>query len=451
MSKKKVHILGICGTFMGGLALLAKEKGLEVTGCDTNFYPPMSDHLQDMGIEIMEGFDISDLPKADEFVVGNSMSRGNSAVEYLLSNRLNIISGPDWLYKNVLKDKQVIAVSGTHGKTTTTAMISWILHDQGIDVGYLIAGKPKNFQKSAKFGKSNIFVVEADEYDTAFFDKRSKFIHYRPETLIINNLEFDHGDIFPDITFIYREFHHLLRSLSSDAKIIYPSDDENIKKVIEMGCWSDLITYDLQGKEANSINLSEGQKDLVYKLGETLGELDWDFLGEHNARNAMSAVLAVQQYGISLDASLKSLITFKGVAKRQDTLLDTNELRLIEDFAHHPTAIRSTLNGVKKRYPQSRLIAAIELRSNTMKSGYHDNSLIESVVDADMVFWRSEDEQQAKKLTTENPSKFFQISDVDIFVEDFEALSKEGDILLVMSNGDFSDLSNKVIERFKNE
>ena len=451
MTKKKVHILGICGTFMGGIALLAKERGIEVSGCDANVYPPMSDHLRDMGIEIIEGYEVSNLPDADQFIIGNSISRGNPAIEHLLSSGEKIISGPDWLNKNILSDKKVIAVSGTHGKTTTTAMISWILEDQGIDAGYLIAGKPKNFEKSARYGKDDVFVIEADEYDTAFFDKRSKFIHYYPETLIINNLEFDHGDIFPDLTYIFKEFHNLVRVLSSEAKIIFPSDDENIRHVLDMGCWSKLISYDLEGKNENTVFIKEGQENLTYKIKDDESDLDWAFLGVHNARNAMSASLAVHQYGISLDSSLKSLRNFQGVAKRQDTLLDSEELILIEDFAHHPTAIRSTIEGVRKRYPQNRLMVAIELRSNTMKSGFHDSNLIKSVVEADKVFWKGENKSQIEGLINNNPINSSQIIDIDKFVGDFRSTSSAGDILLVMSNGDFSDLSNKVIKSFENE
>ena len=257
MSKERVHILGICGTFMGGLALLGKEQGLEISGCDFNIYPPMSDHLHEMGIDISEGYDPSKLPEADCYVIGNSISRGNPALEFLLSKKANLISGPDWLYKTVLKNKRVIAVSGTHGKTTTTAMIAWIFEDHNIDVGYLIAGKPKDFEKSARLGEQDIFVIEADEYDTAFFDKRSKFIHYKPDTLIINNLEFDHGDIFPDLSFIFREFHHLIRILNEEAQIIFPTDDLNIAKVLNMGCWSKLISYGVDGNHENAISLKD--------------------------------------------------------------------------------------------------------------------------------------------------------------------------------------------------
>ncbi|MED5349558.1 MAG: Mur ligase family protein, partial [Pseudomonadota bacterium] len=338
MSKKRVHILGICGTFMGGLALLGKEKGMDISGCDNNVYPPMSDHLNDMGIEIIESYDPSHLPKADEYVIGNSIIRGNPALEHLLSSKANIISGPEWLYSNILKNRKVIAVSGTHGKTTTTAMIAWIFQDQGIEAGYLIAGKPKDFEKSARKGKQDIFVLEADEYDTAFFDKRSKFIHYKPDTLIINNLEFDHADIFPDLSYIYREFHNLIRTLKEEAEIIFPKDDLNISNVLNFGCWSKLIDYSFNEQNINSVNFSNSSNKTHLTIENEKGELDWSMLGEHNARNAMVALLAVNIYGIKLSDGINSLKKFKGVAKRQDVLMDEERLLLIEDFAHHPTA-----------------------------------------------------------------------------------------------------------------
>ena len=449
MSKDRVHILGICGTFMGGLALLGKEEGLEISGCDANIYPPMSDHLRDLGIEIIEGYDASKLPDADYYVIGNSISRGNPALEYLLSKKANIISGPEWLYNSVLKNKNVIAVSGTHGKTTTTAMIAWIFEDQGLDVGYLIAGKPKDFEKSARKGEEDIFVIEADEYDTAFFDKRSKFIHYKPDTLIINNIEFDHGDIFPDITYIHREFHHLVRSLKEEAQIIFPTDDLNISKVLNMGCWSKLISYGINIQHDNSIELNNDAKKTTYRINKQEGQIDWEMFGEHNARNAMAAALAVYQYGIPLKDALASLEKFRGVARRQDFLLNTERLILIEDFAHHPTAIKSTLDGLRNNYPDRRIMVAIELRSNTMKSGFHDEKLMDASSEADLIFWKSEDFEQANGLVEKNPSCSSHISDVDAFVENFDSISTEGDILIVMSNGNFDDLSKKLIRKIQ--
>ena len=451
MSKERVHILGICGTFMGGLAILGKENGIDISGCDENIYPPMSDHLEEMGIQIMQGYDASLIPDADRYVIGNSISRGNPALEYLLSTKADLISGPDWLYKTILKDKKVIAVSGTHGKTTTTAMIAWIFEDQGIDVGYLIAGRPKDFHKSARRGKDDIFVLEADEYDTAFFDKRSKFIHYKPDTLIINNLEFDHADIFPDISYIYREFHHLIRTLKEEARIIFPTDDLNISKVLNMGCWSKLISYGINGQHENSISFSEDNTPTLLRIAGDEGQLDWTMLGEHNARNAITAVLAAKQYGIEMKDALNSLKKFKGVAKRQDLLFEDHRLVLIEDFAHHPTAIKSTLEGIKKKFSNKRLIAAIELRSNTMKSGFHDNNLVEAIAVADKVFWKSEDFTQTEKLVGAEPSKSSQIVNISEFVKEFKMLNQTDDLLVVMSNGNFDNLTKLLLKEYKND
>ncbi len=449
MSKKRVHILGICGTFMGGLALLGKEKGMDISGCDNNVYPPMSDHLNDMGIEIIESYDPSHLPKADEYVIGNSIMRGNPALEHLLSSKANIISGPEWLYSNILKNRKVIAVSGTHGKTTTTAMIAWIFQDQGIEVGYLIAGKPKDFEKSARKGKQDIFVLEADEYDTAFFDKRSKFIHYKPDTLIINNLEFDHADIFPDLSYIYREFHNLIRTLKEEAEIIFPRDDLNISNVLNLGCWSKLIDYSFNEQNINSVNFSYSSNKTHLKIDNEKGELDWSMFGEHNARNAMVALLAVNIYGIKLSDGINSLKKFKGVDKRQDVLMDEERLLLIEDFAHHPTAIETTLIGIKKAYSNRKIYAAIELRSNTMKSGFHDERLINVCSFVDKVFWKSEDKDQANRLVEASPDKSSQIINIDNFIDEFKQINKKGDVLVVMSNGNFDNLSRLLMNEFK--
>jgi len=449
MSKKRVHILGICGTFMGGLALLGKEKGMDISGCDNNVYPPMSDHLNDMGIEIIESYDPSHLPKADEYVIGNSIMRGNPALEHLLSSKANIISGPEWLYSNILKNRKVIAVSGTHGKTTTTAMIAWIFQDQGIEVGYLIAGKPKDFEKSARKGKQDIFVLEADEYDTAFFDKRSKFIHYKPDTLIINNLEFDHADIFPDMSYIYREFHNLIRTLKEEAEIIFPRDDLNISNVLNLGCWSKLIDYSFNEQNINSVNFSNSSNKTYLTIENEKGELDWSMFGEHNARNAMVALLAVNIYGIKLSDGINSLKKFKGVDKRQDVLMDEERLLLIEDFAHHPTAIETTLIGIKKAYSNRKIYAAIELRSNTMKSGFHDDRLINVCSLVDKVFWKSEDKDQAKKLVEALPDKSSQIINIENFIDEFKQINRKGDVLVVMSNGNFDNLSQLLMNEFK--
>ena len=446
MPKQRIHILGVCGTFMGSLALLAKELGHDVSGCDANTYPPMSNLLQNQGIDLINGYELKDLPKADCYVIGNALSRGNPLVEEILKRNDKFISGPEWILQNILTERKVIAVSGTHGKTTTTSMIAWILEDLGFKPGYLIAGKPKNFDASSSLGSGDIFVIEADEYDTAFFDKRAKFIHYRPEVLVINNLEFDHGDIFPDISFIYREFHHLIRTLKEEAHIIFPTDDLNVSKVLNMGCWSNLISYGVDSNHENAISL-KGSKNLTFTVEKEKGDLSWEMYGEHNARNAMSAALAVKQYGISLEEALSSLSKFTGVSKRQDILLDTERLLLIEDFAHHPTAIKTTLEGIKEKYPSRRLVAVIELRSNTMKSGYHDDRLVDAVSLADEVFWKSEDFVQVENLVNKNASNSRQIIDVDSFIADFDSVSSRGDIFIVMSNGNFDDISKKIIDK----
>ena len=448
MAKEKIHILGICGTFMGGLAILGKEAGLEISGCDSNIYPPMSDHLSEMGIDIISGYDPSDIPEADFYVIGNTISRGNAALEELLNRKANLISGPQWLYNFILKEKKVIAVSGTHGKTTTTAMIAWIFEFLNKDVGYLIAGKPKDFKKSARKGSEDIFILEADEYDTAFFDKRSKFIHYKPDTLIVNNIEFDHADIFKDISAIHREFHNLIRSMPEKAEIIFPTDDLNIAKVLNMGCWSKQESYGFGDKAQNTYRaILPDYSKLKFKVGSEEGELEWQMLGEHNARNAMSAILATNKYGISLNQSLEALSNFKGVSKRQDILLESENIIVMEDFAHHPTAIEMTLSGLRQKYKDHKIIAAIELRSNTMKSGYHDDVLVEATKEADVVFWKSEDKAQLDKLIKLDSNRSRLIDSIEETSKEILESIEQDTLIVVMSNADFEGLSQKLIDR----
>jgi UDP-N-acetylmuramate: L-alanyl-gamma-D-glutamyl-meso-diaminopimelate ligase len=450
MAKEKIHILGICGTFMGGLAILGKEAGLEISGCDSNIYPPMSEHLSEMGIDIIPGYDPSDLPKADFYVIGNAISRGNSALEELLNRKANLFSGPQWLYNFILKNKKVIAASGTHGKTTTTAMIAWIFEYSKIDVGYLIAGKPKDFKKSARKGSEDIFVIEADEYDTAFFDKRSKFIHYKPDTLIVNNIEFDHADIFKDISAIHREFHNLIRSMPEKAEIIFPTDDLNIAKVLDMGCWSQQISYAFGDKSQNTYSpILPDYSKIKFKIGKEEGELKWQMLGDHNARNAMSAILATKKYGISLNQSLEALSNFNGVSKRQDILLENENIILMEDFAHHPTAIEMTLTSLKQKYKDHKIIAAIELRSNTMKSGYHDDVLVGATKGADVVFWKSENKTQLDKLIKLDSDRSRLINSVEETSKEIIKSIEKDTLIVVMSNADFDGFSQKIIDRLK--
>ena len=451
MAKEKIHILGICGTFMGGLAILGKEAGLEISGCDSNIYPPMSEHLAEMGIDIITGYDPSDLPKADFYVIGNAISRGNPALEELLNRKANLISGPQWLYNFILKDKKVIAVSGTHGKTTTTAMIAWIFEYLKIDVGYLIAGKPKDFKKSARKGSEDIFVIEADEYDTAFFDKRSKFIHYKPDTLIVNNIEFDHADIFQDITAIHKEFHNLIRSMPEKAQIIFPTDDLNIAKVLNMGCWSKQESYSFREQAQNNyISILPDYSKIRFKIGDDEGELEWQMFGEYNARNAMSAILAVSKYGVTLNQSLEALSNFRGVSKRQDILMENENTIVMEDFAHHPTAIQMTLSGLRNKYTDHKIIAAIELRSNTMKSGHHDDLLIEATEEADKVFWKSEDKTQIDKFLESDANKSRSIQSTEEASNEIIKNIKAKTLIVVISNADFDGLSQNIIYKLQN-
>ena len=447
MFKEKIHILGICGTFMGGIALLARELGFEVTGSDQNIYPPMSKHLADQGIEIIEGFKKEDLPAVNEFIIGNALSRGNEAVEHILNNKLEFSSGPSWLAKNVLKKRKVIAVSGTHGKTTTTAMIASILNAQSIDAGYLIAGKPKGFTTSSHLGSSDIFVIEADEYDTAFFDKRAKFIHYLPENLVINNLEFDHGDIYADISDIQKQFHHLIRTMSSKSTIVCPISDKEIKEVLDMGLWSQLIQY---GKKDSLSNYYKKIKsDYSSTLFSIEGEeviLEWDMFGEHNIQNAMSSILSTKNLGISPTLSIEALKNFSGVSRRQEVLFNQKGILFIDDFAHHPSAIETTLRGLREKKKSMRIIALIELRSNTMESGMHDKHLKESVKNADLIYWKGNNKDQIKSLISSQPSKAQQITSVNKTAMHIKKIIKKGDVIISMSNGNFEGLTDKILK-----
>lgn len=452
MINKKIHILGICGTFMGGLALLARESGYEVTGCDENIYPPMSDHLNEQGIKITHGYSVEDIPEADVYLIGNALSRGNAAVEYLLNKRANILSGPEWLYASILRNKKVIAVSGTHGKTSTTAMIAWIFKHAGKDVGYLIAGKPNNFEVSSRLGTEEVFVIEADEYDTAFFDKRAKFIHYHPDILVLNNIEFDHADIYSDLSQILKQFHHLIRTLPTDASIIFPETDNNIKTLFELGCWSQKIGFS-SDKDSNNYYraLTEDFSSSQIVSGEKVGTLNWSMLGEHNAMNAMSAILACQECGINVENALEALKAFLGVARRQELVLENDNVTLIDDFAHHPTAIKTTLKGLRDKYKSSRIIALIEMRSNTMKSGLHDDLLNEATEEADMVYWKSDNDNQLKLLKANAPAKTKIISSVEETVEDVVDLLKPNDLIVTMSNGSFDGLSASLFKALNND
>jgi UDP-N-acetylmuramate: L-alanyl-gamma-D-glutamyl-meso-diaminopimelate ligase len=442
MTVKKIHILGICGTFMGGLALLARELGFEVSGCDENVYPPMSDLLKEQNIKVIKGYNKKDLPEAELYLIGNVISRGNESIEHILDSKLPHTSGPAWLSENVLKNRRVIAVSGTHGKTSTTAMLTWILVNLGMDPGFLIAGKPKDFSVSAKLGKDEIFVIEADEYDTAFFDKRAKLIHYNPEVLIINNLEFDHADIYSNLPEIQKQFHNLIRTMSSEDCIVFPGDDKNIREVLDLGVWSKEVEFGVEGNSSNYFEaIKKDHSSVRFSINKKVAEINWNLLGEHNARNAITALLALQHFNLSLSDSAKSLESFSGVKRRLDTIIDRKDLKLFDDFAHHPTAIQETLKGLRSRYLDNRIIALIEIRSNTMKSGLHDKNLTGATSEADLVFWKGPDKDQLNNLVNKSPEKNYVIDSVDSFSDELKnSIIKDNDVIIMMSNGSFDGL-----------
>ncbi|MDH5183563.1 MAG: UDP-N-acetylmuramate:L-alanyl-gamma-D-glutamyl-meso-diaminopimelate ligase, partial [Gammaproteobacteria bacterium] len=376
-----IHILGICGTFMGGIALLAREMGHEVSGSDANVYPPMSTQLEEQGIRLMEGYDPSHLdPEPDMVVIGNAMSRGNPVVEYVLNRGLPYTSGPQWLAEHVLQGRWVLAVAGTHGKTTTASMLAWILEYAQLKPGFLIGGIPQNFGLSARAGEMPFFVVEADEYDTAFFDKRSKFVHYRPRTLVINNLEFDHADIFADLAAIQRQFHHLVRTIPAEGLIIHPQSETNVDEVLAQGCWTPLESFDLAAGnwQANKLS-SDGSRFEVWLEGKVLGEVDWALMGDHNVNNCIAAIAAARHAGVPVEHAINAMAEFENVKRRMEVRGEVNGVTVYDDFAHHPTAISTTLDGLRQRVGEQRIIALLEPRSNTMRMGVHKQELAASV------------------------------------------------------------------------
>ncbi len=372
---------------MGGLAVIARQLGHQVSGSDQNVYPPMSTQLQEQGIELLEGYKAENLDtKPDLVVIGNALSRGNPEVEAVLNRGLNYMSGPQWLAEYVLRDKWVLAVAGTHGKTTTTSMLSWVLEANGFDPGFLIGGIPLNFSVSARLGGSDFFVIEADEYDSAFFDKRSKFVHYRPRTAILNNLEYDHADIFPDLDAIKRQFHHLVRTVPGEGLIISPENEVNIDDVLAMGCWTPSVKTSINGDAEWDAQLlkTDGSEFNVLFAGQEQGIVRWPLTGLHNVYNALSAIAAARHIGIMPEAAIAALTQFKNVKRRMEVLAKIDDVTLYDDFAHHPTAIATTLDGLRKQVGQERVIAIVEPRSNTMRMGVHTETLAHSLCQADL-------------------------------------------------------------------
>lgn len=455
---KHIHILGICGTFMGGVALLAKQSGVTVSGCDENVYPPMSTLLESQQIELKQGFKTAHLKALEQhtdkqIVVGNVMTRGKDVVEYMLNHALPYTSGPQWLYENILKDKWVLAVSGTHGKTTTASILAWILEYAGLKPGFLIGGVPGNFGKSAHLGDSEFFVVEADEYDTAFFDKRSKFVHYHPKTLIINNLEYDHADIFPNLDAIKTQFHHLVRTVPQNGLIISNREEANIQDVIDQGCWTPTQAFSAADKVRNtgwSANYLEpdGSEFEVYYNSRLQGTVRWSLLGKHNISNALAAIAAAQHAGVAASTAIKALAEFKGIKRRMELRGSVNNINVYDDFAHHPTAIETTLKGLRANVGSGNIIAVLEPRSNTMRLGTHKASLASSLSVADSVHlfqpkglnWAMDEVLH----TLDNKTAKLH-HDIDALVATLCQQAQGGDHILIMSNGGFGGIHEKLL------
>ncbi|MEM8593985.1 MAG: UDP-N-acetylmuramate:L-alanyl-gamma-D-glutamyl-meso-diaminopimelate ligase [Pseudomonadota bacterium] len=450
-----IHILGICGTFMGSLAVLAKELGHRVTGSDANVYPPMSTQLEAQGIDLMQGYLTEHLdPQPDMVIIGNAMSRGNPAVEYVLNQSIPYTSGPQWLAEHVLFDKHVLALSGTHGKTTTSSMLACVLQSAGIETGYLIGGVPKNFDASARIGSAPYFVVEADEYDSAFFDKRSKFVHYKPRTLVINNLEFDHADIFDDLKAIQRQFHHVVRTVPSEGAVIYPQGVSAIDEVIEQGCWSPEVSLAYE-KNSQATYVAELVKEdgseyhVVHNDNGTrtvLGTVNWDFIGLHNVQNGLSAFAAALQVGLTPQQAIDGLNAFEGVKRRLEKIADVGGISVYDDFAHHPTAIASTLAGLRAS-TDGVLRIVLEPRSNTMQLGIHKDELLDSVALADAVYWMQPAHMSWRVSDIVADHAASQVFErIDDIVNQLCADSQTGDLIVIMSNGGFGGIHQLLVD-----
>ena len=437
----KIHILGACGTFMGGVAMLASRAGHDVTGADQHTYPPMSSLLENEGIKLHEGYSEEPMhDKPDLVIVGNALSRGNPAVEYVLNQRLNYTSGPRWLGENYLRGRKVIAVAGTHGKTTTSSMLAWILEFAGHNPGFLIGGVPKNFDVSAREG-SDYFVVEADEYDTAFFDKRSKFVHYRPQIAILNNLEYDHADIFPDLAAIETQFHHLMRTIPGNGTIISNGADVNLERVISRGCWSNLQRFSFDDKYDWQVELMKADaSELRFRFQQkVIGTLKWNQCGRHNAMNACTAIAAAAAAGIPATKAIEALSLFLGVKRRLEVITRSQDYSVYDDFAHHPTAIRLTLEGLRRKVGNARILVALEPRSNTMRAGVHANELGPALMAADHVWLKTGEDIDWDPNVALAPldGRFKSVTRVDEMLQQIKNHLNPGDHIVFMSNGGF--------------
>jgi UDP-N-acetylmuramate: L-alanyl-gamma-D-glutamyl-meso-diaminopimelate ligase len=452
-----LHILGICGTFMGGIAALARAAGHRVTGSDQNVYPPMSDQLRALGIDLIEGYDPQQLSlQPDVVVVGNVMSRGNPLVEALLDSGIPYTSGPEWLARHVLAGRWTLAVAGTHGKTTTSSILAWILEFAGLEPGFLIGGVPGNFNVTARLGAGAHFVVEADEYDTAFFDKRAKFVHYRPRTAILNNLEHDHADIYPDVAAIQWQFHQLLRMVPRQGLIVANAADGNVMRVIDTGCWTPVerFTGNLKGDAAWYVAVTPGgdySKFAVMEGDTALAEVEWSLVGRHNAENALAAMLAARHAGVELQAAVRALREFQGVRRRMELRGVADGISVYDDFAHHPTAVETTIDGLRRRIGKARLIAVLEPRSNTMKLGTHRDALGHALAQADQVWmYQGPSVQWDVAGSVASLGTRAQVAtDLDLLIERLDQTLRNGDHVLIMSNGGFGGIHGKLLARLR--
>jgi len=444
-NKPAIHILGICGTFMGGIAALAKQAGHRVTGCDANVYPPMSTQLEAQGIELIEGFGTEQLDlKPDVFVIGNVVSRGNPLIEEILNRNLPYVSGPQWLAQTILRDKWVLAVAGTHGKTTTSAMLAWVLEYAGLDPGFLIGGVPQNFGISARLTDSPFFVIEADEYDTAFFDKRSKFVHYHTRTAVLNNLEFDHADIFADLAAIETQFHHLVRTVPGNGLIVSNGREAALERVLQRGCWTPVEHFGT----ADGWQIDELER-LTFN-GTAQGTLVWELLGEHNRQNALAALAAARHAGVPVAQGLAALSEFRNVKRRMEVRGVVDNITVYDDFAHHPTAIATTVEGLRHKIDGQRILAVLEPRSNTMKLGVMKDALPGSLNEADLVFCYSGDlDWDAHSVLSPLGGKAIVEKDLGVLIDKITAVARPGDHILVMSNGGFGGIHDKLLKQLQ--
>ncbi len=450
-----IHILGVCGTFMGGVALLARQAGHTVSGSDQNVYPPMSTQLELAGIELCEGFNPEDITESvDQVVIGNAMSRGNPLVEHVLNNNLPYTSGPQWLAENVLSNRWVLAVAGTHGKSTTSSMLAWILEYANLNPGFLIGGVPANFGLSARYGDYPFFVVEADEYDTAFFDKRSKFVHYQPRTCVLNNLEFDHADIFDDLGDIKKQFNHLVRTVPGEGKLIVNGADPNLDDVLEMGCWSPVEKFSAAGECWSFGSCTEdGRQFDVCVDGKVTAQVSWTMHGAHNRMNALAAIAAARHAGVPVEQACEALGKFTGIKRRLEVLGEIGGITVYDDFAHHPTAIIETLSAVKEVSGDGRILAVLEPRSNTMRMGVHKKRLLDSLQQADNIYlfqpenidWNLADLARHSSVTA---TVYDDVADI---IPDVIKQAQPGDHVVIMSNGGFGSIHTKLLQALEKQ